>query len=260
MTDVATNVDQRQLRHRSVWQKKPALRLLYRDFQRQLLAGCGDGPVVEIGGGTAHIKEICSEVICIDILRFPGIDVVADAHRLPFADGSLAALVMLDVLHHLERPIEFFREAARVLRPRGRLVMIEPAMTPLARRFYEKFHEEPVDMSADPFAVVDVDPERDPFDANQAIPTLLFSTEPARRRFEKTVPAFRVRNVDWLSLIAYPLSGGFQPWSLLPTALVDPLLRLEKRVPLFIRKGMAFRMMVALERLGDDAAGQDRLA
>ena len=260
MTDITTNVDQRQLRHRGVWQRKPALRLLYRDLQRQLLAGCGDGTIVEIGGGTAHIKEISSEVISVDILPFPGIDVVADAHRLPFADGSIAALVMLDVLHHLERPIQFFEEAARVLRPNGRLAMIEPAMTPLARRFYDRFHEEPVDMNADPFAAVDVDPERDPFDANQAIPSLLFSTEAARARFEAAVPAFRVRHVDWLSLIAYPLSGGFQPWSLLPAALVDPLLELERRIPIFIRKGMGFRMMVALERLGDDAAGQDRRA
>lgn len=260
MTDITTKLDQRQLRHRGVWQSKPALRLLYRDFQRQLLAGCGNGPIIEIGGGTAHIKEISSEVISVDILSFPGIDVVADAYRLPFADRSLAALVMLDVLHHLERPIEFFMEAARVLRPNGRLAMIEPAMTPLARRFYERFHEEPVDMSADPFAAIDVDPERDPFDANQAIPTLLFATDAARQRFEAAVPAFRVRHVDWLSLIAYPLSGGFQPWSLLPAALADPLLKLERRVPMFIRKGLAFRMMVALERVGDDAAGRDRRA
>jgi SAM-dependent methyltransferase len=261
VTDITTNVDQRQLRHRSVWQSKPALRFLYQDFHRQLLAGCdNNGSIVEIGGGTAHIKEIRPDVVSMDILSFPGIDVVADAHRLPFADGSLTAIVMLDVLHHLERPIEFFKEAARVLRPQGRLAMIEPAMTPLARRFYERFHEEPVDMKADPFAAVEINPERDPFDANQAIPTLFFATEAARQRFEAAVPAFRVRQVDWLSLIAYPLSGGFQPWSLLPMALTDPLLRLERRVPVFIRKGAAFRMMVALERLGDDAAGQDRLA
>lgn len=260
VTDIATNIDQRQLRHRSVWQRKPALRFLYQDFHRQLLAGCGNGAIVEIGGGTAHIKEIRSDVISMDILPFPGIDVVADAHRLPFADGSLAALVMLDVLHHLERPIEFFNEAARVLQPNGRLAMIEPAMTPLARRFYERFHEEPVDMKVDPFEIVEIDPERDPFDANQAIPTLLFSTDAARQRFEKVVPSLRVRNVDWLSLIAYPLSGGFQPWSLLPTALVDPLLKLERRMPAFVRKGLAFRMIVALERLGDDRAGQDRPA
>ena len=154
--------------------------------------------------------------------RFPGIDVVADAHRLPFPGGYFSGVVMLDVLHHLERPIEFLSEASRVLRPGGRLAMIEPAMTPIARRFYQNFHEEPVDMSADPFAPVAIDPDRDPFDANQAIPSLLFTSAAARSRLEAVVPSLRVTRVGWLSLFAYPLSGGFQNWSLMPAALVRP--------------------------------------
>ncbi len=96
------------------------------------------------------------------------------------ADEIFAGVVMLDVLHHLERPIEFLKEASRVLKPGGRLAMIEPAMTTLARRFYDRFHEEPVDMQADPFAPVTINPDRDPFDANQAIPSLLFAM-PSRR-------------------------------------------------------------------------------
>jgi SAM-dependent methyltransferase len=241
-------VNQRQALHREVWQRKAVIRLLYREFQQQLLADCVDGKILDIGSGTAHIKEVRSDVISTDILPFPGIDVVADAHSLPFANGSFSGIIMLDVLHHLERPIEFLKEAARVLKPGGRLSMLEPAMTPLARRFYDRFHEEPVDMTADPFAMVTVDRDRDPFDANQAIPSLLFSMEQARKRFEDAVPSLRVRQVDWQSLIAYPLSGGFQKWSLLPAAWVRPILAVERRVPVIVRKLLAFRMMITLER------------
>jgi SAM-dependent methyltransferase len=155
---------------------------------------------------------------------------------------------MLDVMHHLERPIEFLKEAARVLRPGGRLAMIEPAMTTVARRFYDQFHEEPVDMNADPCAPVAIDPDRDPFDANQAIPTLLFASAKARETFHQTVPSLRVRRVDWHSLFAYPMSGGFQKWSLIPGALVKPMLALERRVPIAVRKRLAFRMMILIER------------
>ncbi len=168
------------------------------------------GAILDIGGGTAHIKESRPDVISADILSFPGIDVVADAHRLPFQNGSFAGVVMLDVLHHLERPIEFLKEASRVLKPGGRLAMIEPAMTTVARPFYDRFHEEPVDMNADAFAPVAINPDRDPFDANQAIPTLLFATAPARGLVEQTIPSLRVRSVEWHSLFAYPMSGGFQ--------------------------------------------------
>jgi SAM-dependent methyltransferase len=241
-------LNQRQTLHREVWENKAAIRLLYRDFQKQLLADCDDGRILDIGSGTAHIKEVRADVISADILLFPGIDVVADAHRLPFANGAFSGIIMLDVLHHLERPVEFLNEASRVLKPGGRLAMLEPAMTPLARQFYNRFHEEPVDMTADPFAMVTADCNRDPFDANQAIPSLLFSTEQARKRFEDAVPSFRVLRVDWQSLFAYPLSGGFQKWSLLPAAWVNPILAIERYIPVTARKLLAFRMMIILER------------
>ncbi|HEX3358297.1 MAG TPA: class I SAM-dependent methyltransferase, partial [Tepidisphaeraceae bacterium] len=190
-------MDQRQVIHSAQWEKKKAIRLLYRDFHRQLLESCPEGRVLDVGGGTARIKEFTPDVVSTDILKFPGIDAVADAHRLPFRDKFFAGVVMLDVLHHLERPIEFLKEASRVLKPGGRIAMIEPAMTTLARRFYHRFHEEPLDMSADPFAPVAANPDRDPFDANQAIPTLLFATAPARKLIEQTIPSLRVRNVEW---------------------------------------------------------------
>jgi SAM-dependent methyltransferase len=249
MTKSAAGLNQRQIIHREVWESKQALRALYHDYHRQLFESCPPGVVLDIGGGTAHIKESRPDVVSADILSFPGIDVVADAHRLPFPNDYFAGVVMLDVMHHLERPVEFLKEASRVLKPGGCLAMIEPAMTPLARRFYGHFHDEPVDMGADPFAPVTINPDRDPFDANQAIPTLLFATPAACRQVEKVVPSFRVRRVKWLSLFAYPMSGGLRRWSLIPAALVRSMLALEEKVPEMVRRQLAFRMMVVLERL-----------
>jgi SAM-dependent methyltransferase len=245
----AISLDHRQIVHRQLWEKKEALRELYRDYHRELLESCPAGAVLDIGGGTAHIKESNPEVISVDILQFPGIDVVADAHRLPFKDDCLAGIVMLDVMHHLERPIAFLKEASRVLKRGGRLAMIEPAMTTVARRFYDHFHEEPVDMDADPYAQVALNPDRDPFDANQAVPTLLFGSTEACKDFHRAIPSLRVCRVDWHSLFAYPMSGGFQKWSLMPGGLVKPMLALERKVPFAVRKHLAFRMMILLERV-----------
>jgi SAM-dependent methyltransferase len=245
----ARGLDQRQLTHRGVWASKRALRELYRDYHRLLLDCCPAGPLLDLGGGTAHIKESRPDAISVDILKFPGIDVVADAHRLPFRDEFLSGIIMLDVLHHLERPVDFLKEAARVLKHGGRLAMIEPAMTTVARPFYDRFHEEPIDMTADPYALVTRSPDRDPFDANQAIPTLLFAKARARDTLQQAIPALRVRSVDWLSLFAYPMSGGFQPWSLIPGAMVKPMLALERSVPMALRRHLAFRMMIQIERV-----------
>jgi len=249
MAESTTNLNQRQLAHRNLWERKRTLRLLYQDFHRRLLESCPQDPVLDIGGGTAHIKNTRPDIVCTDILSFPGIDVVADAHRLPFPNELFSGIVMLDVLHHLERPIEFLKEASRALKPGGHIAMIEPAMTPVARIFYDHFHDEPVDMGADPFADAAINPDRDPFDANQAIPTLLFATSAACGRVEKAIPSLRVRSVRWLSLFAYPLSGGFQNWSLMPAPLVRSMLAFEEKVPELVRRQIAFRMMVVIERV-----------
>jgi hypothetical protein len=47
------------------------------------------------------------------------------------------------------------------------------------------------------------------------------------------------------------MSGGFQPWSLIPGAMVKPLLAVERRVPMALRRHLAFRMMIELERVND---------
>jgi len=240
--------DGRLSEHRRIWDAKPTLRAVYSDYHRRLEAACPPGPLLDIGGGSAHFKDYRSSVVSLDILPFPGIDVVADAHRLPFPNGSFAGIVMLDVLHHLQRPLDFFREAARVLRPGGRLAMIEPGMSVVARRLYRRFHQEPVDMTADVFAEGVRQSGDDPFDSNQAVPTLLFGAEEARARLERAAPELRIVSTDWLSLFVYPLSGGFKPWSLWPAALVAPALKAERALLPLLGPLLAFRLMVVLER------------
>ena len=58
MTRSAAGLDQRQIAHRGVWEQKETIRLLYRDFHRRLLDSCPAGRVLDIGGGTAHIKDV----------------------------------------------------------------------------------------------------------------------------------------------------------------------------------------------------------
>jgi hypothetical protein len=41
----------------------------------------------------------------------------------------------------------------------------------------------------------------------------------------------------------------FQKWSLMPAALVGAVLAIEDRIPEMVRKHIAFRMMIVLERL-----------
>ncbi len=239
----AEHGDARLAEHRRIWDAKPTLRAVYADYHRRLEAACPPGRLLDIGGGSAHFKAYRESVISLDILPFPGIDVVADAHEMPFPAGSFAGIVMLDVLHHLQRPLDFFREAARVLQTGGRLAMIEPGMSVIARQFYQRFHQEPVNMAADAFAEGLRQSGDDPFDSNQALPTLLFGTRRARSRVEEVVPTLKVVSNEWMSLFVYPLSGGFKPWCLWPAALTKPALTLEQTLLPSLGPLAAFRLM-----------------
>ncbi|MEW8977321.1 MAG: class I SAM-dependent methyltransferase [Symbiobacterium sp.] len=50
---------------------------------------------------------------------------VADAEALPFADGSFDVVTCRIAAHHFPAVDRFCREAARVLRPGGRLVVVD---------------------------------------------------------------------------------------------------------------------------------------
>jgi SAM-dependent methyltransferase len=219
---------------------------IYQAYYQEIILRCRPGRTLEIGGGSGNLKNFLPAVITTDVLSAPWLDAVADVQRLPFVEDSFDNIVLFDVLHHLERPRMFFDEAVRVLRPSGRIVMIEPAITPLSGLFYRAFHPEPVIMSSDPLLDGPLDPCRGAFDANQAIPTLLFGRHKAR--FAVEFPELRLIESGRLGLFTYPLSGGFRGWSLLPTSLVQPLVRIERWLEPILGRFMAFRMIVVIER------------
>ena len=80
-------------------------------------------------------------------------------------------------------------------------------------------------MGWDMNAPCEVDVDKNPYDSNQAIPTILFKRD--SKLFLETVKGFKINSSNWLSLFAYPLSGGFKSWSLLPSKWVHAVLRIE---------------------------------
>src|SRR5262249_34443933 len=149
----------------------------------------------------------------------------------------------------LEFPIAFFREATRVLRPGGRVLMLEPAITWGSSLFYRLLHHEPVRTSAEVLDEGEPDPRRDPYASNQAIPTLLATRD--RQRFHRLLPLLRIARVEWFSFAAYPLSGGFQAWTLISASLARRVLRLERAIEPALGRFMGFRMLLVVEKVTD---------
>lgn len=147
----ATPQDLRDLlRHRAIWAARPELREVYGEFFRRLLIEVADrGPILEVGAGPGFLKESSRRVISTDVVPSPWIDGRCDATRLPFRTGSLGGIVALDVIHHLPRPLEFLKEAGRVLGEGGRLAAIEPWISPASWWMYRWFHHEDCSLPRD---------------------------------------------------------------------------------------------------------------
>lgn len=99
-------------------------------FEDVLDVGCGTGAVLELLHERYPHKQLTGldltpkmiEVACakqLDNINF----IVGDAENLPFEPQSFDAVLCSNSFHHYPRPDRFFAEAARVLRPGGRLIL-----------------------------------------------------------------------------------------------------------------------------------------
>lgn len=231
-------------RQRDIWNTKPILKKVYEDIHFRMIKFADPGSSLEIGSGGINLCKNYENTIHTDIQNVPWVDVVSDAHKLPFVKDTFNNILMVDVLHHLHSPVLFFEEARAVLKQGGKIIMVEPAITFFSSFFYKYFHSEPVNMKVNAFdknlSTID------PYDSNQALPTLLFKD---LVRFEKLINNFKVIYKNEFGFLTYPLSGGYRRWSLLPVFLYPMFHRVEKYLETFLSSFMGFRMLVVLEKI-----------
>jgi SAM-dependent methyltransferase len=80
---------------------------------------------LSIGGGP---KRQNPNLTNLNIGPFPNVDVVADAHVLPYATATVDAIYCEAVLEHLQDPTTAVQEMFRVLKPGGKVIAITPFM------------------------------------------------------------------------------------------------------------------------------------
>lgn len=85
--------------------------------------------ILNLGSGVGLFDEYLGDhlnFINLDIKVARDVDVLADAHSLPFADESLDAVYSNAVLEHVQRPWLVAEEIHRVLRPDGKIFINVP--------------------------------------------------------------------------------------------------------------------------------------
>ncbi|MBS1653079.1 MAG: class I SAM-dependent methyltransferase [Bacteroidetes bacterium] len=211
------------IEHRNIILNKPFLKRVYIRWYNIFLKNIPEisGVKLEVGSGGGFLKEVIKDVETSDILDLPNVDKIFSAEKLPYANNTLSAIMMLNVFHHIPKPYLFLEEAQRCLKPGGRIVMIEPANTLLAKFIYKRFHHEPFDISGER----EIKPGNPLSNSNQALPYIYFERD--KDWFLKKFNALEIKSIKKHSPFMYILSGGVSRSAMLPDFLYTPALGIE---------------------------------
>ena len=105
-----------------------------------------------IGGAGSEVEGYVN----VDLFALPGVDVVADAEHLPFADSTFQRVECDAVLEHVRQPYEVMAEIRRVLRPGAFAHVVTPFCHPFHEypRDYRRFTIDGLEELARPLSVV----------------------------------------------------------------------------------------------------------
>lgn len=133
--------------HAAAWDEIRSYHAPEAAVEEAMLSAMGPGPfdlLIDLGTGTGRILELFADraksLVGFDVnremlshararLAGSGVDNaqvrLGDIYNLPVEDNSADAVILHQVLHFLEEPAKAVKEAARVLKPSGRLLIVD---------------------------------------------------------------------------------------------------------------------------------------
>lgn len=229
---------ERTIYHRQLILDKPFLRKIYMTWYQEFIMSIPNLPsgiLLELGSGGGFLKELIPNVICSDIIPLPTNDMTFSALEMPFEDNSVSGIFMVDTFHHIPDSELFLKEAKRVLKKGGKIIMIEPANSVWGRFIYKRFHHEPF-IPEGGWTIPSTGPMSG---ANGALPWIVFERD--KKLFSEKFPDLMIENIKYHQPLMYLISGGVSHRQLMPNfaygacAMFDKVLSsLTKQVSMFM--------------------------
>jgi len=133
-------------------------------------------------------------------IGYTAIDIISEAHKIPLPDNSIDVIILTEVLEHVPFPIEVIKEASRLLRKNGKILITAPLGSGLHQQpfhfyggytpfWYDKF------LSEFHFSKIEIEPNGNFFKYfGQEFQRFIQSTNPLR------FPYFFFLKIIWLPI------------------------------------------------------------
>lgn len=239
---------ERTLEHKEIIKNKYFLRKLYKEWYKEFMSLVHKNPqgkYLELGSGGGFLKELTAQIITSDVLKLPDVDKQFSALNMPFEENSLDGIFMIDTFHHIPDSEQFLNEAKRILKNKGKIIMIEPANTLWGRFIYQNFHHEPFQPNGNWTF-----PQEGPLSgANGALPWIVFERD--KKIFEQKFPEIEIIEINYHSPLRYLISGGLSFKQIVPDFTYSFFEQIDK---LFVKisKQSAMFMTIKLQIVRQD--------
>jgi SAM-dependent methyltransferase len=221
------------------------LKHLYEGIEREL----NGQKILEIGSGPGLSKKFLEHknLIQTDLLNWPSRNVIGgiDATKLPFARSSFDSAFCVDAIHHINYPARAIIELIRVVKPGGKIIVIEPYVSYLSYWVYKLFHDEQTTwkykISKNGRTV-----STEASSGEQSVLQSLLSSD-------KLISDILLKSdkklsfiVNYFSPISFFASGGLSRPLPTPRRLISFLIKLEEKLPQVILKLLASRQILII--------------
>jgi SAM-dependent methyltransferase len=239
--DIPLDSPERTILHRDIIRRKVFLRKLYEQWYDKFLkciVSLPEGLLVELGSGGGFFKEVVPSVICSDIIPLPGNDMTFSALNMPFETKGVSGIFMIDTFHHIPDSKLFLEEACRVLKPGGKIMMVEPANSFWGRFIYKNFHHEPFY----PDGLWKIPDEGPLTGANGALPWIVFVRD--CELFNDMFPNLKIESIEFHNPFLYLLSGGVSYRQLFPGFAFQFVNAIDKIIPKISKQFSMFMTII----------------
>lgn len=201
------------LRNRAALDRNPNLLHWYSQLYREQFRDLRNPHqlrILEIGSGVSPLHRFYPNVIASDILQLDYLDHVFDCHEIDqvaaLPDESFDIVTLTNVLHHLQRPVEFLQRAASKLKHGGQLIATEPYFSVTSTPIFSYLHHESVDLSISKPELIEVSGPL--ASANIAIPWLMFVRHPSWVEPLRAEYNFDKGSIRPFTSLSYMATGG----------------------------------------------------